>query len=127
MPMIDDAAAAFRRADARYTVDRTDRLAKFNVTEDMGEGNMVMHAEHIRHDDATTLRDQLGGAAGVTAVLQEMISVRVLTVAIANCGAPIDRAKALADKLLPAIILLLESDALGGGDAVLLAPEDGHG
>lgn len=119
--MIDDAAAAFRAADARYLVDRTDKLGKFNVTEEQGDDRtMVMHAEHIRHDDATALRDALGGRDGVQAVLQEMISVRVLTIALINCGAPIPAANPLAVKLLPAIILLLQSDAQGGGDAVTI-------
>lgn len=118
--LIDQAAAAFRKADTRYLVDRTDTLGKFNVTSEIGEGKMEMHAEKLRHDQALQLRDTLGGRDGVQAVLEEMISVKVLTIALINCGAPIPAAKPLAGRLLPAIILLLQSDTEGGGSEVLV-------
>jgi hypothetical protein len=131
MTMIDKAAAAFREADARVTVDRTDKLAHFNVTEalvlptamgktDTAQLPWVQHAKGIRHDKAVVMRDQIGGRNGVEAVLQEMISVKVLTIALINCGAPIPAARGLAEKLLPAIILLLQSDAEGGGDQIVI-------
>lgn len=108
--LIDDGAAAFRRADTAVTVDRTDTLAKFNVTEAQ-EGGVLVHAEGIRHDDAVALRDQIGGRNGAQALLQEMISVRLLTVALINCGAPVPSAKPFAENLLRGIIDLLADDA----------------
>lgn len=110
--LIDDGANAFRKADTAVTVDRTDKLAHFNVTEKVeGTDNLLMHGEGLRHDRALALRDQIGGRNGAQALLQEMISVRLLTVALINCGSPVPAAKPLAENLLRGIIDLLADDA----------------
>lgn len=123
MLKIDKAAAAFRAADVRYTVERTDKLGKFNVVENHGDDKITMHGEHMRHDQALVLRDALGGRDGTTAALQEMISIPVLTVALTNCGAPRNACLPLARQLLPAIIDLLESDAEGKGGNIINVKE----
>ncbi|WLJ71099.1 hypothetical protein [Sphingomonas phage Carli] len=109
--LIDDAANAFRKAAAndRYTKERSLVNAKGWVVKD-GEGNRYTSGMGVPQSEAEELIIHLEVKDGITAAMQEMISVRVLTMALINCGAPAPSALALANKLLPAIITLAASE-----------------
>lgn len=107
--LIDKAASAFRAARGRYTISRS--LANHS-------GFVVMDEERTKYtdgmgvsrSDAEAIRDDLDIKAGITAALPEIVSVRVLTMALINCGAPIGSARALAANLVPAIVELAAAD-----------------
>lgn len=116
--LIDDAANAFRQAAAtgRYTKERSLVNAKGWVIKDQ-EGNRYTAGTGVSQSEAEEMIIHLEVKDGLTAAMQEMISVRVLTMALINCGAPIQSANALAKNLLPAIITLAASE---GDETVLI-------
>lgn len=116
--LIDDAANAFRKAagEGRYTKERSLVNAKGWVVKD-AEGTRLTDGEGLSQSEAEEAIIHLEVKDGITAAMQEMISVRVLTMALINCGAPPPSALPLAKKLLPAIIRLAASE---GDEQVLV-------
>lgn len=113
--LIDDAAAAFRKSKVRYTIERSlvDR-AKW-VVKDPDGTRRCSGLGHTYEECQKMIADQQL-KDGITAALQEMISVRVLTMAIINTGAPLASAKPFATALLPEIVKLAASE---GNETVL--------
>lgn len=113
--LIDDAAAAFLAAGQDYTIERSLVNAKGWVVKD-AEGNRLCSGMGHSHDECVKMVEDQTLKDRITAAVSEMISVRVLTVALMNCGAPPQGALSLAQNLLPAIIKLASTE----GDEVLV-------
>ncbi len=109
--LIDDAANAFRKAagEGRYTKERSLVNAKGWVVKDQ-DGERYTSGMGVSQSEAEEAIIHLEVKDGITAAMKEMISVRVLTMALINCGAPPPSALPLAKKLLPAIIDLAASE-----------------
>ena len=114
--LIDQAAAAFRASTRDYTIERSLVNAKNWIIKD-AEGNRISSGVGHSYDECVKMVEDQQLKDGITAAMQEMISVRVLTVALMNCGAPPNSALSLAQNLLPAIITLAASE----GDEVILS------
>jgi hypothetical protein len=108
--LIDNAVAAFRAAEVPdLTIARSLVKAGNWIIVDSQQNRITRGTGHSL-EECRQMREDAILAARLTAAMQEMISVKVLTMALINCGAPIPSAHPLAKNLLPAIVDLASQE-----------------
>lgn len=112
--LIDNAVVAFRATNPEFKIERSLVKAGNWIIKD-ADGNRITQGQGHSLAECEQMRDDAVIAAKLTAAMQEMISVRVLTIGMINAGAPPPGAKALSERLLPAMVDLWAVEEGGHG------------
>lgn len=115
--LINKALAAFRATNPTYTVERSLVNTDKWVLKDAEGVRLTSGLGHTRQEVEAIKNDAILRAK-IASAMQEMISVKTLTMAMMLAGAPDAGARGLAVKMLPRLIDIIGSDNEEGGPVV---------